>query len=69
MGSQWLVECRAWCESCGWSLEARNAHGVGAQHSRRYGHAVRGEKSYAFKYGEPVEEPAMKQEPLGGARD
>ena len=47
---QWMVGARAWCETCGWALEARNAQGVGAQHARRYGHNVRGEKGYGFTY-------------------
>ena len=45
-----LVDIRAWCETCDWKLEARNAQGVAAQHARRYGHTTRGEKGYAFRY-------------------
>ena len=48
---QWLLFVRAWCEVCDWKLEARNAHGVAAQHARRYKHVVRGEKGYAFQVG------------------
>lgn len=32
---------RAECEDCGWTLDAKNAIGVAAQHARRYGHKVR----------------------------
>lgn len=47
---QWLVHAMAECEDCGKTFWAKNAQGVSAQHARRYGHTVRGELGYAFKY-------------------
>lgn len=43
------------CLDCGWKCYARNGHGLGAQHARRYSHTVRVEKAtvYIYEHGSP----------------
>jgi len=43
-----LLRALAHCITCRWELESRNAHGVGAQHARRYGHEVHVEISSIY---------------------
>ena len=35
-----MIHHVAICQTCDWTVDARNAHGVGAQHATRYGHQV-----------------------------
>lgn len=39
------------CQGCSWTLQSRNALGVGARHHDSTGHEVRVEVSYAVYYG------------------
>ena len=43
---------KAFCQSCGWTLESANAQGVGSQHARRLGHVVCVEVYQTIYYGE-----------------
>ena len=41
-GREWTTKpyVRAYCDTCGWTCDAKNAHGLGAQHARRHKHYV-----------------------------
>jgi hypothetical protein len=47
------IRARAWCEACDKRWDARNAHAVGAQHARRYGHEVFVEEERTYSYNSP----------------
>jgi hypothetical protein len=50
---EWLVHFLAQCDECGWNTQDYE-HGPrkAAEHARRTGHAVSGEKGYAVRYNE-----------------
>lgn len=58
MGEEWKCRpiVRAYCDTCGWSLEAPNAHGVGALHARKHRHYVGVEKILTYIYSHAGEE-------------
>lgn len=49
---QWTTpgDYEAYCDTCDWRNQARNALGSGAQHAKRYGHyvSVRIERTVVF---------------------
>lgn len=46
-----ILGCQAWCEDCGWKLEATNALGNGAIHADKYPeHTVHVEQTLGVTY-------------------
>ena len=44
-----MIHHVAICQTCEWIVDARNAHGVGAQHATRYGHQVEVQIGYVYR--------------------
>lgn len=44
-----MIHHVAICQTCDWTVDARNAHGVGAQHATRYGHQVEVQIGYVCR--------------------
>ncbi len=52
-GRQVLVSVTAQCVDCNFQADAKNAHGLGAQHYQKYDHSVVVYKQYEIYYRGP----------------